>query len=141
MGRLAASEAGVTAMDDPVERLRAICLALPEVTERPSHGEPSWFVRDRRQFVTLSDHHHGDAHLSFWCAAAPGVQDALVHEAPDRYFVPPYVGHRGWLGVFLDVPQDWDELEELVVDAYRLVAPRRLVDLLDADGRTARAEN
>lgn len=118
--------------DDSVERLRTICLALPEASERMSHGEPSWFVRDKRQFVTLSDHHHRDDHLSFWCAAAPGVQDALVEEAPNRFFVPPYVGHRGWLGVFLDVPQDWDELAELVIEAYRLVAPKQLVARLDA---------
>lgn len=118
-------------MDDPVERLRRICLALPEVTERVSHGEPSWFVRDRRQFVTLSDHHHHDDHLSFWCAAGPGVQSVLVAESPGRYFVPPYVGHRGWLGVYLDVPQEWEELEELVIDAYRLVAPKRLATLID----------
>lgn len=118
-------------MDDPVERLRRICLALPEVTERVSHGEPSWFVRDKRQFVSLADHHHHIEHLTFWCAAGPGVQSMLVAEAPGRYFVPPYLGHRGWLGVYLDVPQDWDELEELVIDAYRLVAPKRLAALID----------
>ncbi len=117
-------------VDDPVGRLRAICLALPEAAERVSHGEPSWFA-GKRQFVTLSDHHHRDDHLSFWCAAAPGVQDALVHESPDRFFVPPYVGHRGWLGAYLDVPQDWDELAELVTEAYRLVATKRLLALLD----------
>lgn len=116
---------------DPVERLRALCLALPEATERVSHGEPSWFA-GKRQFVTLSDHHHGDEHLSFWCAAAPGVQDALVREAPERFSVPPYVGQRGWLGVHLDVPQDWDALDELVTEAYRLVATKRLLALLDA---------
>ncbi len=114
---------------DPVERLRAICLALPEATERVSHGEPAWFA-GKRQFVTLSDHHHRDEHLSFWCAAAPGVQDALVLDAPERFFVPPYVGHRGWLGVYLDVSQDWDELAELVTEAYRLVATKRLLQRL-----------
>ena len=117
--------------DDPVERLRAICLSFPETSERPSHGESSWFVRDKRQFVTLSDHHHDDAHLSFWCAAAPGVQDSLVADSAERFFVPPYVGHRGWLGVYLDVPQDWDEIAELVTEAYRLVAPKRLAAQLE----------
>lgn len=114
---------------DPVELLRAICLALPEASERVSHGEPSWFV-GKRQFVTLSDHHHDDAHLSFWCAAPPGAQATLVLEAPWRFFVPPYVGHRGWLGVYLDVQQDWDDLADLVTDAYRLVASKRLLALL-----------
>ena len=118
-------------MDDAVSRLREICLALPEAEERASLGEPAWFVRGKRQFVTVSDHHHRDEHLSFWCAAAPGVQDTLVHEAPERFFVPPYVGHRGWLGAYLDVPQDWEEIAELVEEAYRLVAPKRLVARLD----------
>lgn len=118
--------------DDPLPRLRALCTALPEVTERPSHGEPTWFVRDRKTFVTYADHHHDDR-LGCWMAAPVGAQAALVATDPDRYFVPPYVGHRGWLGVRLDVPDvDWDELAELVADAYRTVAPKRLVAALDA---------
>src|ERR687896_837383 len=112
--------------DDPLERLRRICLALPEATERLSHGEPTWFVRDKKIFVTFSDHHHDDR-LAFWCAAPPGAQEMLVEVAPERFFVPPYVGHRGWLGVRLDVPVDWDEIADLVEAAYRTVAPRRLV--------------
>jgi hypothetical protein len=83
---------------DPLEALRRLCLALPEATERPSHGEPTWFVRDRTTFVTYADHHHDDR-LAFWCAAQPGVQEALVASDPERFFRPPYVGHRGWLGV------------------------------------------
>jgi hypothetical protein len=118
--------------DDPLPRLRRLCLALPEATERASHGEPAWFVRDRTSFVTYADHHHDDR-LAFWCAAPPGAQEALVAAAPDRYFRPPYVGHRGWLGVYLDVEVDWDEVAELVTDAYRTVAPKRLVARLDTD--------
>jgi hypothetical protein len=114
----------------PLERLRYLCLALPEVTERVSHGEPAWFVRDKKTFVTFADHHHDDR-LGFWCAAPPGAQHARVAEAPERYFVPPYVGGRGWLGVYLDVPVDWDDIAEVVEDAYRVVAPKRLVALLD----------
>ena len=116
--------------DDPLARLRRICLALPETTERLSHGEPTWFVRGRTTFVTYADHHHDDR-LAFWCAAAPGVQEALVASEPGRFFRPPYVGHRGWLGVYLDVPVDGDEVAELVTDAYRAVAPRRLVAQLE----------
>ena len=119
--------------DDPLPRLRQLCLVLPEVTERLSHGEPTWFVRGRTTFVTYADHHHDDR-LGFWCAAPPGTQEALVAAAPGRFFRPPYVGHRGWLGVYLDVPVDWDEIAELVTDAYRVVAPRRLVAELDAGG-------
>jgi hypothetical protein len=115
---------------DPLERLRELCLALPETTERLSHGEPTWFVRGKKTFVMYADHHHDDR-LAFWCAAPEGAQDVLVAGAPDRYFIPPYVGHRGWLGVYLDVPVDWDEIAELVTDAYRTVAPRRLVEQLE----------
>ncbi len=117
-------------MDGEVlERLRAICLALPETTERLSHGEPTWFIRGKRSFVMFSNHHHGGP-LGFWCAAPPGAQDVLVSAAPDRFFVPPYVGHRGWLGVRLDVPVDWDEVAMIVEDAYRSVAPKGLLALL-----------
>jgi hypothetical protein len=116
---------------DLLERLRAICLALPETTERLSHGEPTWFVRGKKTFVIFANHHHDDR-LAFWCAAPEGMQHALVGEYPHRYFIPPYVGHRGWLGVYLDVPVDWDEIADIVTDAYRVVAPRTLVDQLDS---------
>jgi hypothetical protein len=112
--------------DDPLERLRQMCLALPEVTERLSHGEPTWFVRGKRVFVTYADHHHDDR-LAFCCAAAAGAQQILVEASPERFFVPPYVGQRGWLGEWLDMPVDWDEIADLVTDAYRTVAPKRLL--------------
>ncbi|MDP9235761.1 MAG: MmcQ/YjbR family DNA-binding protein [Actinomycetota bacterium] len=115
---------------NPVKRLRRLCLTLPEVTERLSHGESSWFVRDKRLFVTMSDHHHDDR-VAFWCAAPDGVQEELVTADPVHFFRPPYVGGRGWLGGFLDVDVDWDEVESLVTDAYREVAPKSLVARLD----------
>jgi predicted DNA-binding protein (MmcQ/YjbR family) len=108
---------------DVIERVRALCTALPEVTEKVSHGEPAWFVR-KRMFVMFSDRHHDDR-VGFWCAAPPGAQEELVDG--ERYFRPPYVGHRGWLGVYLDVPPvDWDEVGEVIEDAYRTVAPTSL---------------
>ncbi len=114
----------------PLERLRALCMALPEVTEKLSHGEPTWFVR--KSFVMFADHHHDDR-LAFWCAAPPGAQEELVAADPGRFFRPPYVGGRGWLGVYLDVPDvDWTEIAEIVTDAYRQVAPKRLLARLDA---------
>jgi hypothetical protein len=117
-----------------VERLRGICIGLPEVTERLSHGEPTWFIRDKKTFVTTSDHHHDDR-FGFWCAAPPGVQQELVEQEPDRFFRPPYVGHRGWLGVWLDVPDlDWAEIEAIVRDAYRCIAPPKLGALVHGDG-------
>ena len=116
-------------MTDPLARLRALCLALPEVTEKVSHGEPTWFVR--RTFVMYADRHHDDR-VAFWCAAPAGVQEELVAAAPTRFFRPPYVGGRGWLGVYLDVADvDWDEIGEIVLDAYRVIAPRKLTALLD----------
>lgn len=118
--------------DRPLERLRSLCLALPETSERLSHGEPTWFIRDKKTFVMFADHHHDDR-LGCWLAAPPGSQEALVAAQPERFFVPPYVGHRGWLGIRFDVPGvDWDEVPELVVEAYRCVAPKRLVAELDA---------
>ncbi|HET7483372.1 MAG TPA: MmcQ/YjbR family DNA-binding protein [Actinomycetota bacterium] len=116
-------------------RLRAICLALPETTERPSHGEPTWFIRDKKTFVMFSDHHHGGP-LAFWAAAPPDAQEALIAEDPDRFFRPPYVGPRGWIGVRLDVAVDWDEVAELVEEAYRTIAPKSLVAALDEQKRT-----
>ena len=116
---------------NPLAALRRLCLALPETTERLSHGEPTWFVRGKQTFVMFANHHHDDR-LAFWCAAPDGAQEVLVATHPDRFFVPPYVGHRGWLGVWLDVPVDWDEIADLVAGAYRRVAPRRLLAALDA---------
>jgi len=115
-----------------LKRLRKICMSLPEATERLSHGEPTWFVQDKKVFVSFDDHHHGADRVAMTCPAAPGVQAALVDEEPHRFYVPAYVGHRGWIGVRLDVDVDWDEVEGIVADAYRLVAPKRLAAQLDA---------
>jgi len=120
--------------DSPLQRLRRLCLALPETTERLSHGEPTWFVQGKKTFVTYADHHHDDR-LAFCCAAPPGAQDFLVGSDSERFFVPPYVGYRGWLGVRLDVPRDWDQIADLVADAYRTVAPSRLIAMMEAADR------
>jgi hypothetical protein len=117
---------------DPLGELRRICLALPETSERLSHGEPTWFVRGKKTFVMFDDNHHGWGGVGFWCAAPPGAQEALVAEEPDRFYRPPYVGGRGWLGVRLDVTVDWGEIAAIVEDAYRVVAPKTLVAQLDA---------
>jgi hypothetical protein len=113
-----------------LERLRTICLALPETSERLSQGEPTWFA-GKKTFVMYADHHHDDR-LAFWCAAPPGAQEVLAGAEPGRFFLPPYVGTRGWLGVYLDVPVDWPQVESLVLDAYRMVATRKLLARLDA---------
>lgn len=110
------SESGLT-------RVRRLCLSWPEVEERLSHGEPTWFHRGKRSFATFADHHHDDR-LAFWCASPPGARDLLVEADPGRYFVPPYVGHLGWLGVYLDVEMDWVAVEGLVGAAYHTIATR-----------------
>jgi hypothetical protein len=119
-----------------LDRLRTVCLALPATTERPSHGAPSFFVRDKRCFLMLLDNHHGDGRFAIWCAAPAGDQQLLVEADSERFFVPPYVGHRGWLGVRLDRSIDWDELAGIVEDAFCAVAPKRLLEsagLLDPE--------
>jgi hypothetical protein len=111
-----------------LKRLRTLCLALPAVSERPSHGAPSFFIRDKTCFLMLLDDHHGDGRFAIWCAAPAGDQQLLVGADEQKFFVPPYVGHRGWLGVRLNDGVDWDELAGIVEDAYCAVAPRKLVD-------------
>ncbi len=118
--------------DDPVDRLRAICMSLPETTERLSHGEPTWFVK--KSFAMFANHHHDDR-LAFWCAAPPGAQEAMIASEPGKYFRPPYVGPRGWLGVWVDVPVDWEEIREIVVEAYLTVAPAKLAALVNPPTR------
>ena len=121
-------------MTDPGERetvlarIRAICLALPETSERLSHGAPTFFVRGKRAFVMVLTDHHGDGRYALWCAAPDGMQKMLVEADPERFFVPPYVGHRGWLGVRLDRGLHWDELTGIAEDAYAEVAPAKLVE-------------
>ena len=109
----------------PVERLRAICLALPETTEKLAWGEPTWRVRGRL-FAQLDDHHHGADHLAVWLPAPLGEQEAMIFTDPTRFFRPPYVGHRGWVGVRIDQRPDWALVARLVEQAHRQVAPPRL---------------
>jgi hypothetical protein len=117
--------------DEVTERVRAICLGFPEATERITHGSPGFFAG--RQFVMLwSNGHHDHDFPHLWCAAPQGGQEALIESAPERFFRPPYVGGRGWVGVRLDGEVDWAEIEELCEDAYRCIAPPKLVRILDS---------
>jgi hypothetical protein len=112
--------------------LREICLSFPEVTERPSHSAPTFFVRGKSSFVTAwLEGHHSNTFPHLWCAAPPGAQEALLRDDPARFFRPPYVGARGWVGVRLGGDVDWDEIADIGEDAYRAVAPPKLVALLD----------
>ena len=113
------------------QKVRAICGALPGVTEKLSHGAPAFSAG--KQFVQLwAGGHHDHSFPHLWCAAPPGAQEHLVASEPDRFFRPPYVGHRGWIGVRLDRRPRWPQIEDVIEDAYRAVAPKRLLAELDA---------
>lgn len=113
--------------DDLTARVRDICMRLPEVTERPSHGTPTWFIKGKTSFATLwAGGHHDDDFPHLCCAGPPGAQQELIAANPDAYFRPPYVGGRGWIGIRLDRGLGWDEIAELCRDAYVTVAPARL---------------
>lgn len=118
----------------PLARLRKVCLALPEAHEVEAWGEPTFRVRNKLFAMYAAPHnHHGGGRPAVWCKAAPGNQALMVRAEPERYFVPPYVGPSGWVGVWLDRNPDWSEVKELMTDSYRLVAPKKLAALLKAD--------
>ncbi len=118
---------GMNLEEDVLTRLRDLCLALPEATEGAGVGNPSFRVRDK----IFAMQHGVDGRPTMWCKAPRGAQEVLMQASPDRFFVPPYVGHHGWIGVRLDVEFDWDEIADLVEDSYRMTAPKRLGVLLD----------
>ena len=118
----------------PTGRLRAICLALPEAVEKEAWGDPTFRVRDK----IFAMEKCGDGRVSVWCKAPPGSQAVLVGADPARFFVPPYVGHKGWVGMRLDDAPDWNEVALLVRRSYRLIAPKRLAALVEGPpGRPA----
>ncbi len=104
-------------------QLRAICLALPEATEKEAWGDPTFRVRDK----IFAMEKRGDGRVSVWLKAPEGFQEIIVAADPESYFVPPYVGHKGWIGVRLDKRTDWDGVGKMIARSYRLVAPKRLV--------------
>lgn len=106
----------------PIDRLRKICLALPEAEEKEAWGDPTFRVRDK----IFAMEKRGDGRVSVWCKAPEGSQMVLVGAEPDRFFVPPYVGHKGWVGVRLDNNPDWSEVAVVIKRSYKLIAPKRL---------------
>jgi hypothetical protein len=110
-----------------LERLRAICLRLPEAAETGGVGNPSFKVRDK---IFAMQHGH-EGRTSCWVKAPAGVQGTLVGHDATRFFVPPYVGQHGWVGIWLDRDVDWEELADLVEESFRMTAPKRLVAQLD----------
>lgn len=118
-------------VEESLNIVREICISMPFATERLSHGSPAWFVQDKRQFAVFLNNHHNDGRLAVWIAAPMGSQQALQEQGADWFFVPPYVGHRGWIGVLLDRGLSQEELTDLISDAYRAVAPAKLALLLN----------
>ena len=105
----------------PLARVRQICLSFPETSERLSHGAPTFFIRAKHSFVMYLDDHHGDGRLALWCSSPPGAQAMLVDGEPDHYFIPPYVGPSGWVGVRLDRigrKLGWPEVAGIIEQAY-----------------------
>ncbi|MFS0728016.1 MmcQ/YjbR family DNA-binding protein [Paenibacillus sp. 1P07SE] len=113
---------------DLYEQINRLCLSLPEASERTSHGAPTFFIKDKLSFAQYHINHHGDGKIALWCAAPAGIQQVLVDANPGQYFVPAYVGHLGWIGIRLDKPVRWREIEGVILDAYVTRAPKTLKD-------------
>jgi len=119
---------------DPIERIRALSLSYPESSEKEAWGTPTFRVRDKL-FAQIEDNHHNSGRLALWCKTKPGMLEILEESRPDRFFRPPYVAHLGWVGILLrpePSPDDWQEIEDLIDDAYRMTAPKRVLALLDS---------
>jgi predicted DNA-binding protein (MmcQ/YjbR family) len=113
--------------EDALNRLRAICLIFPEASEQGGVGNPTFKVCDK----IFAMRHLFDGRMSVWFKAPPGAQGALVHTSPQVFFVPPYVGHHGWVGAWLDAALDWEQVADLIEESYRMTAPKRLLAQLD----------
>ena len=113
-----------------LDRVRKICLSLPEATEKEAWGAPTFRVR-KKQFAMYVDNHHGDGRVALWVKAPPGMQESLVAADPQYFFRPPYVGPAGWIGINLDKGLDWGTIAELVKEGYRMLAGKRLLAKLE----------
>jgi hypothetical protein len=110
-----------------IERLRELCMAMPGATEKMAWGEPTFRVKEK-MFAMVDNNHHQSGRVAVVCPCPPGAREVLIGHAPHRFFVPPYVGHKGWIGARLDMPDtDWDELAMVLEDAWRMVAPAKFV--------------
>jgi hypothetical protein len=109
--------------EDHIRRVRRICSALPGTTEKLSHGEPTFFV-NKRVYAMISNNHHKDGHIAVWVPAAPGVQEALIHTEPGKYYRPPYVGPAGWVGIELPRIGE-EELSANLAEAWRMISAKK----------------
>jgi predicted DNA-binding protein (MmcQ/YjbR family) len=116
---------------NPLSHLRKVCLALPEAHEVEAWGEPTFRVKNKIFAMYASENtHHGAGRPGVWIKSKHVVQEIVLQSNPDQYFKPPYVGPAGWTGAFLDGKPDWETIGELVLDAYRLTAPKKLLAML-----------
>jgi hypothetical protein len=113
-------------MDDPLEQLRAICMSLPEAREVESWGAPTFRVKTIFTMYSATNHHSGEGEPSAWIKSDVATQQALLKLGPDRFYKPPYVGPKGWIGLHLNDGTNWDEVRALVWDAWRASVPKRL---------------
>lgn len=118
-----------------LQRVRSICMALPGVTEKLSHGEPTFFVQ-KKVFAMFANNHHDDGHVAVWLPVAVGVQELLVEGSPNTFFRPPYVGARGWIGIELSRISD-AELTSYLQEAWTMLAPKRLREQVEASKTAA----
>lgn len=117
----------MTTAEKQLKRIRRICDHYPETTEKISHGQPTFFAGGKKVFVMFMDDHHGDGRLAVWIPAPEGAQEILIDAAPATYFRPPYVGHRGWIGIELKSVDD-QTLEDHIAEAWQLAAPKKLLN-------------
>lgn len=130
--KAAKAKAKTSASSDPIVRLRQICLGLPEATEVQSWGAPTFRVKGKifAMYSASGNHHHEAGRPGVWILSIHVEQDLVVRARPDRYFKPPYVGPSGWIGAYLDKNPPWAEIEELIRDAWRRRAPKKIVALI-----------
>jgi hypothetical protein len=121
--KLALKAAKLPAGEEHIRRVRRLCVALPQTTEKLSHGEPTFFV-GKKVYAMFADNHHNDGHIAVWIPVPPGLQATLLRTEPEKFFMPPYVGVRGWVGVELDAVSD-DELGFHLCEAWRMIAPKK----------------
>ncbi|MGF7032562.1 hypothetical protein J2T17_003485 [Paenibacillus mucilaginosus] len=114
--------------EELLDRIRAYCLSFPGTDERLSHGAPTFFVSGKKSFVPYYHNHHQDGRIALWCAAPSGVQSMLAESEPEMYFIPPYVGHLGWIGMRLDRGADWEAIAGVITDAYLCRAPKKYIE-------------
>jgi hypothetical protein len=130
------AKAATAASQEHLARVRRICMALPETTEKPSHGEPTFFVR-KRVYCMFANNHHNDGHIAVWVPTEPGLQATLLKTSPEKYFYPPYVGVSGWIGIELPRVSD-DELGEHLTEAWKMMEAKQKKPKRGGIGRKAR---